>query len=167
VNFYKELIQDFLKVEAPATVATPATVAAKTPENTPTVATVATVARGGTSKSDKPETPTVATVATVASPLSFFPAPALPNVRDLHLVKTLLKHGLQVGEANALAAKLEQRKAEMDDRKICLECRYLIGGRMCTNALRAGLSVSHAKTAVALGQNIQLQRCPGFGSTMH
>ena len=145
MNFYKELIQDFLKVEAPATVATPATVAAKTPENTPTVATVATV----------------------ASPLSFFPAPALPNVRDQHLVKTLLKHGLQVGEANALAAKLEQRKAEMDDRKICLECRYLIGGRMCTNALRAGLSVSHAKTAVALGQNIQLQRCPGFGSTMH
>lgn len=83
------------------------------------------------------------------------------------MVESLVRHGLSVGEANALAAKLELRKAEMDDRRICMECRYLVGGRMCTNALRAGLSVSKAKTAVAQGQHIQLQRCPGFGQTMH
>lgn len=150
-----------------ATSATNATNGGETPEKERGVANVAIVASPAPLKSEAQERQSVANVADVASPLTFFPKSEPPHARDRQMVESLVRHGLSVGEANALAAKLELRKAEMDDRRICMECRYLVGGRMCTNALRAGLSVSKAKTAVAQGQHIQLQRCPGFGQTMH
>jgi len=107
-----------------------------------------------------PETlPTVATVATVAK------GPTLKNeVVEVHnpkLRRQLEANGLNPEDALALAIKLQGRRADFDDRRVCHECQHYTR-KLCTNAKNAGLSLRLHLMQVPAGLGEQLQRCPGY-----
>jgi hypothetical protein len=139
--------------------ATFATEAPEKPENRPTVATIATIARGPTLESEHQALPSVATVANVAR------GPTLENeVIEVHnpkLRRRLEVNGLCPDDALALAVKLQARKIDFDDRRICHECRHFTR-KLCTNAQAAELSAKMKVFPVPVDMSTALQRCPGF-----
>jgi len=136
--------------------ATFATEAPEKPENRPTVATIATIARGPTLESEHQDLPSVANVAR---------GPTLENeVVEVHnpkLRRRLEVNGLCPDDALALAVKLQARKIDFDDRRICHECRHFTR-KLCTNAQAAELSVKLKVFPVPVDMSTALQRCPGF-----
>jgi len=142
-----------------ATTATTATVEQEKTENGPFVANVANVARGATLESEHQALPSVANVANVAR------GPTLESeVVEVHnpkLRRRLEVNGLCPDDALALAVKLQARKIDFDDRRICHECRHFTR-KLCTNAQAAELSVKMKVFPVPVDMSAALQRCPGF-----
>lgn len=103
--------------------------------------------------------PPLATLATLAK------GPTLKNeVVEVHnpkLRRQLEANGLTPEDALALAIKLQARRADFDDRRVCHECQHYTR-KLCTNAKRAGLSVRLHLMQVPTGTAEQLQRCGGF-----
>lgn len=69
--------------------------------------------------------------------------------------------GLSLAEAEAMAARLERRDREGDERRLCLECRYLSGGpdaRRCSQWRTLGL----ASAAIPADLATIPQRCPRY-----
>ena len=117
--------------------ATFATEAPEKPENRPTVATIATIARGPTLENEVIE------------------------VHNPKLRRRLEVNGLCPDDALALAVKLQARKIDFDDRRICHECRHFTR-KLCTNAQAAELSAKMKVFPVPVDMSTALQRCPGF-----
>ena len=120
-----------------ATTATTATVEQEKTENGPFVANVANVARGPTLESEVVE------------------------VHNPKLRRRLEVNGLCPDDALALAVKLQARKIDFDDRRICHECRHFTR-KLCTNAQAAELSAKMKVFPVPVDMSTALQRCPGF-----
>lgn len=109
----------------------------KEPETLPALATLATLAKGPTFKNEVVE------------------------VHNPKLRRQLEANGLTPEDALALAIKLQARRADFDDRRVCHECQHYTR-KLCTNAKRAGLSVRLHLMQVPTGLAEQLQRCPGY-----
>ena len=84
----------------------------------------------------------------------------------LHL---LTQKGLANKDAEALANKLMFRDRDLDDRRVCLECKHLIGNGAgswrCGNWKDAGVAISSTYALLPADLVMQLQRCNGF--TLH
>ena len=74
--------------------------------------------------------------------------------------------GLARNDGEALADKLVLRDREKDDRRTCLECRYLAGhgsvSWSCSNWQAAGIAIRSHDAQLPADFVVQLQRCHGF-----
>lgn len=74
--------------------------------------------------------------------------------------------GMTIFDAEALADKLVTRDREQDDRRFCLECRYLAGhgpgSWRCSNWQAAGIAICSRDAQLPADLVVQLQRCHGF-----
>ena len=74
--------------------------------------------------------------------------------------------GLTSTDGEALADKLVIRDREMDDRRLCLECRHLTGYEQrswrCGNCKAVGITIRTRDTQLPADLVLQLQRCGGF-----
>jgi hypothetical protein len=74
--------------------------------------------------------------------------------------------GMTISDGEALADKLVIRDREQDDRRFCLECRYLAGHRhgswRCSNWQAAGIAIRSRDAQLPADLVAQLQRCHGF-----
>ena len=68
----------------------------------------------------------------------------------------LLRWGWCEADAEGLADRLARRDREGDDRRLCVECAHLRGGR-CRQAERAGIGGPEVGVLAAM-----LQNCPAF-----
>ena len=68
----------------------------------------------------------------------------------------LLRWGWSEGDAEKLAARLVRRDREGDDRRLCVECAHLRGGR-CRQFQHAGTGGPEVGVLAAM-----LQNCPAF-----
>ena len=151
-----------------ATTATTATVEQEPPKESTQISDLSEVNQQDTAQTQKepvrlnePEpAPSVANVANVAR------GPTLESeVIEVHnpkLRRRLEANGLCPDDALALAIKLQARKIDFDDRRICHECRHFTR-KLCTNAQAAELSAKLKLFPVPVGMATTLQRCPGFG----
>ena len=77
--------------------------------------------------------------------------------------------GLANKDAETLADKLILRDRDLDDRRVCLECKHLsghgAGSWRCGNWKDAGVAISSTYALLPAGLVMQLQRCNGF--TLH
>jgi virulence-associated protein VagC len=71
-------------------------------------------------------------------------------------VSLFLRRGISATDADDLAQRLHLRDLQADDRRLCLECRHLVG-RRCASHLAAGVGRDLPEALV-----MQLQRCPEF-----
>jgi hypothetical protein len=80
-----------------------------------------------------------------------------PMADELHAARVNLftRRGLRINDAERLAATIARRLPELDDRRICLECRHLSGNN-CSRASYAGAG-RVVQAIVRLPQ-----RCPAF-----
>lgn len=69
-----------------------------------------------------------------------------------------LRRGLNATDADDLAERLHLRDVRGDERRMCVECTHLRGGR-CRNHKAAGLLTADVSRELAT----TLQRCAGFG----
>ena len=76
--------------------------------------------------------------------------------------------GLARKDAEALADKLMFRDRDLDDRRVCLECKHLIGhgagSWRCGNWKDAGLAIRSRDAQLPAVLAVQLQRCDGFNA---
>jgi hypothetical protein len=72
-------------------------------------------------------------------------------------VLLFMRRGLNVPQAEALAGSLTRRDREGDDRRVCMECRYLSTARNCAQWLAAGLGSQAVGGLLA-----KPQRCTAF-----
>lgn len=74
--------------------------------------------------------------------------------------------GMAISDCEALADKLVTRDREQDDRRFCLECRYLAGhgpgSWRCSNWQAAGIAIRSRDAQLPADLVVQLQRCHGF-----
>ncbi|MFT4242557.1 MAG: hypothetical protein QM569_09750 [Acidovorax sp.] len=72
--------------------------------------------------------------------------------------------GLGLEDVVRQAGALVRRDREGDDRRACLECVHLrgYGPWMCSNAMKARVTVKPWETGLACAMVSMLQRCPGF-----
>lgn len=71
------------------------------------------------------------------------------------LIDLLLKRGLRVNDAELLAQDIQRRVADLDERRLCLECRHL-SDKVCTRPALAGAG----RVVEAIMR--MPQRCPAF-----
>ncbi len=109
----------------------------KETETSPPLATIAALAKGPTFKTEVIE------------------------VYNPKLRRRIEANGLTPEDALALAIKLQARRADFDDRRVCHECQHYTR-KLCTNAKNAGLSVRLHLMQVPTGTAEQMQRCPGY-----
>jgi hypothetical protein len=74
--------------------------------------------------------------------------------------------GLTLDAGEGLADKLLIRDREQDDRRQCLECLHLHGGRRCGNWQRAGVAIRARDAQLPTDFVNQLQRCDGFADAV-
>ncbi len=78
----------------------------------------------------------------------------------------LAEKGLTRADSEALANRLVIRDRETDDRRYCLECRFLSGyghtSWRCGNWHVAGVAIRPRDTQLPADLVLQLQRCDGF-----
>ncbi|MBB4226020.1 hypothetical protein [Variovorax guangxiensis] len=70
-------------------------------------------------------------------------------------VELFTRRGLRVKDAEQLAEQVSQRAVDLDDRRLCLECRHL-SGKLCSRAAYAG--AGRVVEAIVMVP----QRCPAF-----
>ena len=74
--------------------------------------------------------------------------------------------GLSLEDAEALADKLMARDRDLDDRRICMECRHLSdfghGSWRCGNWKAARVAIHSRDAYLAADLVVQLERCDGF-----
>lgn len=74
--------------------------------------------------------------------------------------------GMTIYEGEALADKLVIRDRELDDRRVCLECRHFAGhgpgSWRCSNWQTAGIAIRSRDAQLPADLVVQLQRCDGF-----
>lgn len=74
--------------------------------------------------------------------------------------------GMTIFDAEVLADKLVTRDREEDDRRFCLECRYLAGhgpgSWRCSNWQAAGIAIRSRDAQLPADLVVKLQRCHGF-----
>ena len=74
--------------------------------------------------------------------------------------------GLAFEDSDELADKLVLRDRDLDDRRVCLECKYLAGlvagSWRCGNCQAAGVANCSRDAQLASDLVVQLQRCDGF-----
>ena len=74
--------------------------------------------------------------------------------------------GIDLDAGERLADKLVIRDREQDDRRQCLECLHLHGGRRCGNWQRAGVAVRARDAQLPTDFVDLLQRCDGFSDAV-
>jgi hypothetical protein len=76
--------------------------------------------------------------------------------------------GLTQADSEALADRLARRDRDLDDRRVCLECKHLYGrGRWrCSNSRQAGNVPVQLAMATAADLVRVLQRCHGFAPAL-
>ena len=76
--------------------------------------------------------------------------------------------GLTRNDGETLADKLVLRDRDLDDRRICLECKHLAGhgagSWRCGNWQSAGIACRSRDAQLAADLVVQLQRCDGFST---
>lgn len=143
--------------------ATPATPATDSPSIPPSVATVATVAVA--SALDNAANDLALDLDRWAWPASTAMTGAEIDTFTARLAR-FTDRGLDIDAGERLADKLVVRDRERDDRRHCLECLHLHGGRRCGNWQRAGVAVRARDAQLPTDFVNQLQRCSGFADAV-
>ena len=94
-----------------------------------------------------------------------WPHSSAMNGREIDIFLIRLEHlrsiGVGLNSAENLADRLVIRDRDLDDRVMCVECKYL-HGLICRNWNKAGIAIKAEGANLPFSFTVLLQRCDGF-----